>query len=99
MTVEHQCRHCGMRFERLVDLNVHEEFDHADITFESRRLELVAAMPGYDGLIDAVQGMLAGWSIATGEIWHTASVADTLDFTYARLDELNAMVRSWGLEK
>lgn len=99
MTVYHLCRHCEMRFENFGELLRHEQFDHTDITFESRRLQLAGSMPGFEGMIDAVQGMLAGWSIATGEIWVTNSVAETLDFTYARLDELASMVRSWGLEK
>ena len=93
------CRHCGMSFEEFSDRNLHEEYDHTEITFESRRLELADSMIGFDGLIDAIQGMLVGYSIAVGEIWDTPDNETTRQMTYGMLDTLNSMVGSWGLEK
>jgi hypothetical protein len=74
-------------------------FEFTDVTFASRRAQLAATMPGFDFLIDAVQGMLVGWSVATGEIWEMWTVGDTLAFARDRLDELVSMTESWGLEK
>lgn len=67
--------------------------------YYDRRAQLAESMPGFDGLIDAVQGLLVGWSIATGEIWHTKDVGATIEFAHDRVHELRRMTDAWGVEK
>lgn len=67
---------------------------------DERRAELAAHMPGFSGLIEAVQGLLVGWSLATGEIWETTSVEQTRDVAVEfAMRQLPELVNAWGVEQ
>jgi hypothetical protein len=67
--------------------------------FAQRHAELARSMPGFTGLIDAVQGLLVGWSIATAQILHTPDVRTTIELAWSIVQDLFEMTDAWGVEK
>lgn len=64
-----------------------------------RHQQLRESMPGFDGLILAVQGLLVGCSLATGEIWVTPDVATTILIAQSRMGEIYEMTAAFGVEQ
>lgn len=64
-----------------------------------RRRELSESMPGFNGLILAVQGLLVGVSLATGEIWVTPDIETTRSLAYGQWVQLDEMIDAWGIEQ
>ena len=54
---------------------------------------------GFDGLIDVVQGMIVGWTIATENFIYTPNITVTRNTVQDIIDEFNSMTEAWGFEK
>lgn len=67
--------------------------------WNKRWSQLNEEMEGFDSLIDTVQGLLVGYSIATGEIWCTISMEDTIYRARKIMNEMVEMTDAWGIEK
>lgn len=67
--------------------------------FALRYMDLRDSMPGFDGLILAVQGLLVGVSLATGEIWGTPDVETTLQIARTNLRHVANMTDAFGVEQ
>jgi hypothetical protein len=65
----------------------------------ARWVELAHSMAGFEGLITAVQGLLVGFSLATGEIWHTGDIETTLAIAERRMAEFGSMTAAWGIQQ
>jgi hypothetical protein len=61
-----------------------------------RHATLTASMVGFGGLISAVQGLLVGYSLATGEIWESGA-GTTAELAHGMVHEIAAMTDSWGV--
>jgi hypothetical protein len=66
--------------------------------FATRHRELAESMAGFTGLIQAMQGLLVGDSLATGEVWVTNDVETTLTIIHRTLTDLNEMTQAWGYQ-
>lgn len=63
------------------------------------RAELLAvSMAGFTGLTLPTQGLLTGWSLATGEVWCTTDRSQTTTLAKAITAEYAAGVEAWGVE-
>ena len=69
------------------------------VSFDDRCFELRASMVGFEGLIDVIQGMVIGYSIATGQIFITHTADETRKRAAAILVETDMMCKNWGVEK
>lgn len=72
---------------------------HTRGAWAERLYQLSQSMPGFDGLILAVQGLLVGVSLATGEIWQTPNVATTHQIAWGQLQSILEMTEAWGLDQ
>lgn len=70
-----------------------------EISWEDRRADLLKEMFGFNSLIDAVQGLLIGVSIATGEIWCTKDMETTLIIVNGTVGDFFSMTDAFGFEK
>lgn len=71
----------------------------AYLQWSDRRAVLSQTMPGFDGLILAMQGLLVGVSLATGEIWETPDVSTTLTIAGSKLIDVWDMTGAFGYEQ
>jgi hypothetical protein len=67
--------------------------------WSERQQLLQRTMPGFEGLIRAVQGLLIGVSLATDEVWVTPDVATTIAIARGQLQEIHDLTSDWGVEQ
>ena len=65
---------------------------------DKRKSILQEEMFGFDSLIEATKGLLIGHSIATGEIWHTNTMEETVVMAHLISTEYITMTSDWGYE-
>lgn len=61
--------------------------------------ELASGMAGFTGLIETIQGLLVGYSLATGEIWQCSDIETTRAIAKRSFHEVVEMVQAWGYEQ
>lgn len=64
-----------------------------------RHEALSESMPGFTGLILAMQGLLVGVSLATSEVWFTPDAATTLELAWSKRNDIHMMTLSFGIEQ
>ncbi len=64
-----------------------------------RYRQLSLHMAGFSYLLLAVQGLLTGFSLATGEVWVTGDIESTRTIARYVLSETHAMTEAYGVEQ